>query len=537
MIRLLPVHGGRRAGAAPLVRRPTPSLARVALLVVTFWILLALPRAEAAQLPYGAALGRAYDAVLDARFEAVEPALHEACGPAPVETCELVRATALWWRIQLDPQNRTLDAAFRGRIDAVIDAMTRWTERQPRRADAWFFLGAAYGVRVQYRVLRAERLSAARDGKRIKDALERALSIDSNLQDAYFGIGLYHYYADLAPAALKLVRWMLFLPGGNRAQGLREMLQARDGGDLLRGETDYQIHLVYLWYERKTEAALALLGELHARYPHNPLFLQAAAEAQVEYRHDHAASLATWRSMFNLARQGRLALPQMSEARARVGIAEALDALFETDYAIEQLRIVVDTKPAAPYGLAARAALRLAQCEDRMGRRPEAMAAYRTAAALAPGDDPQRVRAAAREGLRRAVAPRTAEAYRLSIEGWRALQRNDVAHAEQALTRAQALAPADPVTRYRVGKLLVARRHREAALEAFEQVVATRPVPAPTVLAAAYLEAGRLCEQAGDRVRALDRYLRAAGVAGAEEQTHRAATQALTRLHSRTPAR
>ena len=75
--------------------------------------------------------------------------------------------------------------------------MDAWTQREPQRADAWFFLGASYGLRVQWRVLRTERLAAARDGKRIKDALERALALDPDLQDAYFGIGLYHYYADV----------------------------------------------------------------------------------------------------------------------------------------------------------------------------------------------------------------------------------------------------------------------------------------------------------------------------------------------------
>ena len=47
---------------------------------------------------------------------------------------------------------------------------------------------------------------------------------------------------------------------------------------MLRGETNYQLHLIYLWYEQKPEEALRLLGELRDRYPHNPAFLQAAAE-------------------------------------------------------------------------------------------------------------------------------------------------------------------------------------------------------------------------------------------------------------------
>jgi tetratricopeptide (TPR) repeat protein len=492
---------------------------------------LAVHPATAAQLPYGPLLGRAYDAVLDARFDAVEGELQQACGPAPAETCDLIRATATWWRIQLDPFNRGLDGPFQAQVNRVIEAMQQWTEREPRRADAWFFLGASYGLRVQYRVLRAERLSAARDGKRIKDSLEKALSLDPNLRDAYFGIGLYHYYADLAPAALKVVRWLLFLPGGNRAQGLKEMIQAREGGELLRGETDFQLHLIYLWYEQKAEEALKLLEELRTRYPRNPLFIQSIAEVQNVYLHDHAASLDAWRAMFNQARQGRLALPAMSEARARLGIAEELDALFETDYAAEQLRVVLESRPTAPYGATARAALRLGLCQDRLGNRAEAVAAYQQALAVATPDDPDGVRAAARERLRRAPDARQAEAYRLSLEGWRALQRDELARAADALARAETLAPGDAVTRYRTAHLQLARKRPADALAAFEQVLAARPVPPPTILASSCLEAARLREQAGDRPAAIDLYLRASRVRGAEAQTRRQASQSLARLH------
>ena len=163
----------RRFAGRPLV---------LAALACSAALLLSPEAARAAQLPYGAALGRAYDAVLDARFDAVEAELQQACGPAPPETCDLVRVTALWWRIQLDPFNRSLDGPFQAQLNRVIEAMAKWTEREPPRADAWFFLGAAYGVRVQYRVLRTERLSAARDGKRIKDALEKSLALDPDLR-------------------------------------------------------------------------------------------------------------------------------------------------------------------------------------------------------------------------------------------------------------------------------------------------------------------------------------------------------------------
>ena len=118
---------------------------------------------------------------------------------------------------------------------------------------------------MQWRVLRADRLAAAREGKRIRSALERALALDPTLHDANFGIGLYHYYADVAPAAAKILRWLLLLPGGNRVQGLREMLEARDQGELLSGEADFQLHWLYLWYEQQPDRALALLAATRSR--------------------------------------------------------------------------------------------------------------------------------------------------------------------------------------------------------------------------------------------------------------------------------
>ena len=116
-------------------------------------------------------------------------------------------------------------------------------------------------------MLRGEYLAAARDGKQAMDSLERALELQPRLYDANFGIGLYHYYADVAPATAKMVRWLLLLPGGDRKQGLKEMLEARNRGALLVGEADYQLHLVYLWYEGSTSRALELLSALRQKYP------------------------------------------------------------------------------------------------------------------------------------------------------------------------------------------------------------------------------------------------------------------------------
>jgi tetratricopeptide (TPR) repeat protein len=478
------------------------------------------------------ALAKAYDSILDARFERAEAELGVACQTAPREACDVLDVAAMWWTIQLEPESLALDAEFSRRVETAIASAEDWAAREPSRAEAWFYLGAAYGSRVQWRVLRNEKLLAARDGKRIKEALEHALALDPDLEDAHFGIGLYRYYADVAPAAAKVLRWILFLPGGDRKKGLLEILRAHERGELLRGEASYQLHLLYLWYEQQPARALDLLESLRARYPHNPLFLQRIGEVQDVYLHDHPASLKTFRTLLQAARDERVAAPEVAEVRARMGTAEQLDALFETDLAIDHLRAVVDARPEAPHGALARSELQLAAAYDRLGERELALTNYRAALDDAVRDDASGTRERAVAAMKRRPNARTAEAYRLSLEGWRALERGRVEEARSSLTRSLALKPDDPVTRFRYAKLR-ARSDAAGALAEYEAIIRSRPPIPPTILASSCLEAARLFERSGQRDRAVERYRDTIRIAGSEPHTREAAAQALARLHAR----
>ena len=51
----------------------------------------------------------------------------------PDEACDVLEATALWWQIQLDPEDRTLDNAFTASVERAIRTSEAWTERRPQR--------------------------------------------------------------------------------------------------------------------------------------------------------------------------------------------------------------------------------------------------------------------------------------------------------------------------------------------------------------------------------------------------------------------
>ena len=506
-------------------------------LVLAALAILAGGATAAAPLTEAPRLAVVYDLILDAAFETAADATERACGPAPPVACQLLDVTALWWQIQLDDQSTALDAEFERRVEAAIAAADAWTVNEPERAEAWFYLGAAYGARVQWRVLREARVAAARDGKRIKEALEQAIALDPSLHDARFGIGLYKYYADVAPAAARFLRFLLLLPGGDRVEGLRDMLFAREHGALLRGEADYQLHWVYLWYEEQPQRGLAMLQGLHARYPRNPLFQQRIAEVELEYFHDRSASLATWQELLAAADTGRVHAAPLAAARARLGSAERLDELYETDRALELVEAVIREAPAAPYAALARAHLLQGRFEARLGRRPQATAAYRAAIAAAPAHDPAAIADAARDGLRRSADAVTGQAYALSLIGWRAYERGALDDAERALDRALTLRRGDPVAMFRRALVHRARGEIDRALPLFGRVIAARPVAPPVFLARAYVERAALFESSDDRAGAIESYRNASRVFGADARTRQLAARAVARLQAQLPLR
>jgi hypothetical protein len=541
--------------------RHTTSLHPAGLLLCLTGLLLCLPDAvwpgqvqkpgqqtQARTLRGADELSRVYSAVFDADFDRASHLLEETCPPAPNEACLVLDATRILWRIQMDPAQTRWDDQFTKAATEAIAATDAWSTREKQNPEAWFYLGGAYAARVQFRVLRHESLAAARDGKRIKEALDEALRLEPGLDDGQFGLGLYEYYADVAPTAAKMLRFLLLLPGGDRARGLMRMQQARERGVLLGDEASYQLHLIYLWYEHDPTQALALLRHLSARHPTNPLFWRLIGDVEEGYLHDRSASLATWRSLLDRARTHRVNLAAQAEVEARLGVAREMDALGDTDLAIAELTQVLATEPEAPVGAGAEARLQLAIANDRIGQRADAERLYREVLASPIVPDEHDIAGRARRGLQRRPDPAKARAYKLSLDGWRLFERGgSTTNATLLLEEAIATDPQNVIARYRYGRLLMAQHQNPEALAQMElaaktgasaasaaasgSVASGAAAMAPAAIVAdAALAAGRLREIAQDRPAALAHYRQAATMFGASADTRTAARRALTRL-------
>ena len=315
------------------------------------------------------------------------------------------------------------------------------------------------------------------------------------------------------------------------------MLRAKARGRLLQGEADYQLQIIYLWYEQQTARALNILESLRQHYPGNPLFLSETARIQDEYLHDTTASLDSWRAVLASAREQRSNAPVLAETQSRLAIARHLDFLHQTDHAIEQLEAVIALRPQEPYASLPLAYLRLGEAHDRLGNRPAALGARID----------RRPRSRRIPTSTRSASPRTSACDARSTPSAPrriACRSRDGGGSRRTRSRrgdrTRAIAG---VARERSGSALPVRtrapgeEERSRRTAQFESAIRGAKNCPPPILGMAYVEAARLLERAGRRDQAISYYRIAAALFGASADTQSSATRALTRLRAESRAR
>ena len=153
--------------------------------------------------------------ILDARFDQAERRC-AACAPGAaggVRAC--CSATRSWWRILLEPRTtRAYDEFRRGR--RAIAGAEAWTTREPDAPRR----GSTSAPRTRRACSSACCATSGSRPRATASASRRRSSARSSSTRSWrtraSAIGLYKYYADVAPAAAKVLRFLLLLPGGDR---------------------------------------------------------------------------------------------------------------------------------------------------------------------------------------------------------------------------------------------------------------------------------------------------------------------------------
>jgi len=202
----------------------------------------------------------------------------------------LLEAEAMWWRTwcastdfkfgMTDARRRPKLESDRRYLQLSMKALSLAEAhiRQSESAEMQFYAGMAEAALARMYGLRSENRNAARSGVRAREHLLRAKTLDPDLADADFGLGLYNYYVDTLSAAAKILRFFMGIPGGSKQDGVRLLEHAIAQGVLTSSIARFYLALNLHRYDQQYEKALSVLGPLAEKYPANPLFQLARGD-------------------------------------------------------------------------------------------------------------------------------------------------------------------------------------------------------------------------------------------------------------------
>ncbi|MGH9431551.1 MAG: tetratricopeptide repeat protein, partial [Terriglobia bacterium] len=200
----------------------------------------------------------------------------------------LLDADANWWKIYylsanlVDPDvfdvvymdSTPFDSHFESLVQQTIRKSKVMVQNHQDLPRAYLNEGMAYALEARFQGLHDRDLPTARAGKKMRVLLLRAVKMDPNLTDADLGLGIYNYFVDTLPTIIKMLRFLIALPGGNRVLGLQQLQTAAEKADFTRPEAQFYLAKDYT---RRTEAqwdeALGLFQQLGHEYPDNQLWV------------------------------------------------------------------------------------------------------------------------------------------------------------------------------------------------------------------------------------------------------------------------
>jgi tetratricopeptide (TPR) repeat protein len=147
-------------------------------------------------------------------------------------------------------------------------------ELAKKNEDDWyanFWLGGVYGWKAKYYLDAGDKWKTFINARKAKGYFEKAVKLNPDRFDAYYGLGAYHYYAGTLPKLLRFILPILNFEGDTK-KGLKELNLAKEKGIYSKDFAAYELTLIYLDKEEKREAGLALALSLCHKYPQNSNF-------------------------------------------------------------------------------------------------------------------------------------------------------------------------------------------------------------------------------------------------------------------------
>jgi len=158
-------------------------------------------------------------------------------------------------------------------------------------AEMRLYAGLGGALKVRYFGLQGDHIAAARTAVRARQEFLRALQLDPQMTDADMGIGLYNYYVDTLSSVVRVLRFLMGLPGGSKQEGIQQLETAIHGGGMVSAEASFYLAKNLRTYDAQYGRAIEIVAPLVERYPRNPMFVLLLANLNAEFgKSDKAAA-------------------------------------------------------------------------------------------------------------------------------------------------------------------------------------------------------------------------------------------------------
>jgi tetratricopeptide (TPR) repeat protein len=185
-----------------------------------------------------------------------------------------------------DYRNYSYSDEFDKYMDLTIEKGELRKKRGSLTAYDCLYLGGAIGYRGINKALTGDWFGAFVDGLKGKGYLEKAIELDPELYDVYYGLGTYHFWKSLKS---RIFWWLPFVKD-NRQMGIDMIKLAIEKGKYSGEDAKYALVRIYV-ENKEYQKAFEMIEKLSKSQPNKPFLLWFLGRAQFETgKHGQAAS-------------------------------------------------------------------------------------------------------------------------------------------------------------------------------------------------------------------------------------------------------
>lgn len=181
---------------------------------------------------------------------------------------------------------------FLAALAPVLDRVRALEAEHPRDAEVKLLAGMVWGSKAMADGVRRNILAGYQASKESHRAFSEAVALQSDLYDAYYGLGLYDISFAQLPRVLRAAASVI-LPSGDLQRGLERLRLAAERGTYTRPLAQMALFRHLVGVEQRYAEAAAVGQSLVDRYPNNPdLYFPLALSYSEMGRHEEALRLA-----------------------------------------------------------------------------------------------------------------------------------------------------------------------------------------------------------------------------------------------------